>query len=79
MNHSPATVVERLARRVGLLAHWMDADIEADWRARAALGNALNFDNTASFRRHCPLVRKSSREDRRFELSLVERTPSPAI
>jgi hypothetical protein len=40
----PASVVGRLARRIGLMARWMDVVIDADWPALAAHWNALPCD-----------------------------------
>ena len=40
----PASLIGRLARRIDLLARWMDIEIEDDWRELAALWNDLNYD-----------------------------------
>jgi hypothetical protein len=66
----PASVIGRLARRIDLLARWMDIEIEDDWRELAALWNDLNYD-VASLSR-ARLDSRSGRDHRRFQRGLVQ-------
>jgi CRISPR-associated endoribonuclease Cas6 len=66
----PATVIGRLARRIDLLARWMDVEIDADWPTLAASWNDLDFQ-TGGFARAPPLDRKSGRGQHRFQVRLM--------
>jgi hypothetical protein len=65
----PATVVGRLARRIDLLARWMEMEIDADWRSLSRLWNDLAYDAAGLARRR--LDRRSGRDPRDFQLGLV--------
>ncbi len=68
----PATVIGRLARRIDLLARWMDVAIEADWPVLATLWNNLDYDVTGLSRSSLPS--RSGRDNRRFRREAVEGT-----
>jgi hypothetical protein len=66
-----ATVIGRLARRLDLLARWMDIQIDADWEKLSQVWNDLDFD-AASLSRRAPLDRQSGRERHKFKVELVQ-------
>lgn len=67
----PASVIGRLARRIDLLARWMDVGLTADWRELATIWNGLDYNVAALSRAH--LESRSGRDEkRRFQRSLVQ-------
>jgi hypothetical protein len=65
----PATVVGRLARRIDLLARWMDIEVAADWPVLARHWNALTYDPAELNRIVLPRV--TGRNKQRFKHELV--------
>ena len=67
----PASIIGRLARRIDLMARWMDVEIDADWRELAAVWNNLDYD-VASLSR-ARLDSQSGRDKkRRFQRGLLQ-------
>jgi hypothetical protein len=67
----PASVIGRLARRIDLIARWMDVEIAADWRELAAVWNGLDYD-AASLSRAQLDSRSGRDQKRRFQRGLVQ-------
>lgn len=66
----PASIIGRLARRLDLMARWMDVEIDADWRGLAELWNSLDYD-VASLARASLDSRSGRDRQRRFQRDLI--------